>query len=133
MAIVRCPTKAEFKRYQDRVKHRKNGEIGDLPQGAEELADCCVIYPDKEVWGRICEKAPRGQGGLRNCGGEPRERRNGQRGKRVSELADKASRYPRVFAECICELTGRDSVEAMAAAHVIAETIIWYRGTFKKA
>lgn len=65
MAVVKAPSKIYVKRYQDRVKPKRDGRMGDAQEAAEELAAVCVVYPGKEAFDAMVEARP----GLRvQCG-----------------------------------------------------------------
>jgi len=65
MAIVVAPNKTYVKRYQDRVRPKRDGRAGDPQAAAEELATVCVCYPDKDVFEFMVDARP----GLRvQCG-----------------------------------------------------------------
>lgn len=57
---VRTPKPAETKRYRTRVKPRPENQKyqPDYVAAAEELADCCLIYPDAERYKALCEARP---------------------------------------------------------------------------
>lgn len=59
---VRAPKSGELKRYRDRLrpqKDRRNREIEpDAFGAAEELAEVCLVYPDKETYERLLVARP---------------------------------------------------------------------------
>ncbi len=57
LAAVRCPTSTEIKRYQDRIKPRKDGSTEAI-KAAEELAGTCLVYPEAEVYAKLLEARP---------------------------------------------------------------------------
>ena len=54
MAIVRCPTRAEIKRFQARTK----GKDPDVVAAATELAEACLLYPQGEAYAQLVEARP---------------------------------------------------------------------------
>jgi hypothetical protein len=61
-ASVRCPKPAEHKRYRDRCKPSKDSRNRDVEpdyfKAAEELAAVCLVYPDAELYARMCSARP---------------------------------------------------------------------------
>jgi regulator of protease activity HflC (stomatin/prohibitin superfamily) len=60
---VRCPKRAEYARYNDRVKPKGDGKIGDVTAAADELAAVCRIYPPRDeagnaLYASACEVFP---------------------------------------------------------------------------
>jgi hypothetical protein len=45
IAVVRCPSAAEVKRYHDTIKPSKKGEIGDTLKATSTLGECCMVHP----------------------------------------------------------------------------------------
>jgi hypothetical protein len=73
MVIVVAPKRMFIRRYQDRIKPKKDGRQGDAQEAAEELAAVSIAYPDvrteegREVFERMLEH----RAGLKvQCGGE---------------------------------------------------------------
>jgi hypothetical protein len=54
MVAARCPKPAEIKRYQTRVRTKKDGSAGDPIAAAEEIAACCRVYPDGDSYDALC-------------------------------------------------------------------------------
>lgn len=57
-AAVRCPKPAELKRYRVRVTPKHEKDHPDTAAAAEELADICRIYPDKDTYTKLCAARP---------------------------------------------------------------------------
>jgi hypothetical protein len=69
---VRCPTKAEIKRYRDMIKPDRKGREGDGAKANETLGATCRVYPpndpgseDSAAFDAVCEAFP---GVLGQCG-----------------------------------------------------------------
>ncbi len=63
---VRCPTKAEIKRYRDMTKPDKKGRPADGAFANEQLGAACRVYPvSEEEFDAVCEAFP---GVLGQCG-----------------------------------------------------------------
>ena len=69
---VRCPTRAEIKRYRDMTKPSKNGREADGARANEALGATCRVYPpndpgaeDSAAFEAVCEAFP---GVLGQCG-----------------------------------------------------------------
>jgi hypothetical protein len=58
LVAARCPKPAEIKRYQERLKPKANGKTGDPIAAAEEIAACCRVYPNAEVYKDLLEARP---------------------------------------------------------------------------
>lgn len=58
MVAVRCPKTHELKRYRDTVKTKRDGSLGDPIDAAIKVAAVCLVYPDKETFGRVIEARP---------------------------------------------------------------------------
>jgi len=56
-AIVRRPSKIEFKRWTDSIS-KKDAASPEYMRAAEQLAAVCLVYPPKEVYEQMCEKCP---------------------------------------------------------------------------
>jgi len=56
--VVRAPKAAEFKRYKERIKSRRDGTPGDPVFAADELGECTRVYPDKETFSKMLEARP---------------------------------------------------------------------------
>ena len=54
----RCPNAAEYKRYRDGIKQRKDGKPGDVAAAHELLGASCRVYPDDAAFAALCEAAP---------------------------------------------------------------------------
>lgn len=54
LVVHRLPTPAEAKRFQQRVAPA-GGKPGDQVGGANELAETCLKYPDRETYKKVCE------------------------------------------------------------------------------
>jgi hypothetical protein len=54
LVVHRLPTPAEAKRFQQRTVG-VNGKPGDQVGAANELAESCLKYPDRETYKKICE------------------------------------------------------------------------------
>lgn len=57
MAIVRRPTKIEFKRFTDTVS-KKDASGPEYMAAAQALAAVCLVYPPKDVYAKMCEAVP---------------------------------------------------------------------------
>jgi hypothetical protein len=59
LAVVRCPSEPELKRFRYKVKPVK-GEVDAMQaiDASEELATCCIIYPDKDTYARMKAAKP---------------------------------------------------------------------------
>lgn len=58
LAAVCCPSPAQVKRYQYRVKPKGKDGSSEAIEGAEELATACLKYPDKETYAKLLEARP---------------------------------------------------------------------------
>jgi len=67
LIAARCPTPAESKRFQDRLKEGAEGEKPDPIAAAREVGASCRKYPDDETWARVLAARP---GVLVQLGGE---------------------------------------------------------------
>jgi hypothetical protein len=65
IALVRCPNKAEIKRYRDMTKTDKKGRPGDGAAAHELIGESCCVYPPAEEFEKLCEAFP---GLLGQCG-----------------------------------------------------------------
>lgn len=54
LVVHRLPTPAEAKRFQQRTVG-VNGKPGDQVGAANELAEACLKYPERDVYKKICE------------------------------------------------------------------------------
>jgi len=48
LVAVRTPKPAEIKRYQDKIRPSKKGEVGNLAQATEQVGTSCMVYPARE-------------------------------------------------------------------------------------
>jgi len=55
MAVFRLPNPAETKRYKAQIQPRKNGQPGDAIAAAETLGQAALLYPEPDVFTRMCE------------------------------------------------------------------------------
>ena len=54
LCVVRCPTRPEMKRYQDRIRAKNANTV----TAAEEVSACCVLYPNKDQLAALYENRP---------------------------------------------------------------------------
>jgi hypothetical protein len=57
MAIVRRPKPIEHKRFTDLVS-KKDAASPEYMKAAEQLAAICLVYPEKEVYAKMCDAFP---------------------------------------------------------------------------
>jgi hypothetical protein len=55
---VRCPTPVELKRYRSRITPKDQKHVPDYTTAAEELAETCLVYPEREAFAKVCEARP---------------------------------------------------------------------------
>lgn len=54
----RCPRPAELKRFRSRVTPKHEKDHPDTAAAAEELAATCRVYPEKDVYEKLCTARP---------------------------------------------------------------------------
>lgn len=57
LVVVRAPTRAEFKRYQDGCKGI-GGQKGDALAAANLICETCLVYPSREDFAKLLEVSP---------------------------------------------------------------------------
>jgi hypothetical protein len=55
MAIVRAPSRAEVKRFQDRIQR---DEKKGYTEGLIQVGVTCLLYPDKDTFSQMLERVP---------------------------------------------------------------------------
>jgi len=62
VVVVKTPAEEYFKRYRQKVRRarKQNGNLDTEAMGAaaDELAECCVVYPDKDTYARMKKEWP---------------------------------------------------------------------------
>lgn len=58
LVAARCPTEAEIKRYQARLRKGTDGEDPDPVKAGQEVGAACRIYPDDETFARVLKARP---------------------------------------------------------------------------
>lgn len=58
LAAVRCPSKAELKRFRVRCTPKNEKDNPDSAAAAEELAATCRVFPDAETYERLLAARP---------------------------------------------------------------------------
>lgn len=56
LVIVRMPSEAKFKRYQDRVAKKEDG--ADIIRASTELGLSCVLYPERDILQKFDAELP---------------------------------------------------------------------------
>ncbi len=59
---ARCPKPGELKRFRDQTKPQKDGRNRDVQPdhiaAVELVAESCLVYPDAEVFAKLCAARP---------------------------------------------------------------------------
>lgn len=58
MAIARCPSAFEVKRFRAAVMPKGDKDKPDPVPAAEQVATSCLLYPEREVFDQMCQVVP---------------------------------------------------------------------------
>ena len=58
VVYARTPTTAEMARFRATIKPKRDGKSGDLAQAKADLADICLLYPERSVYDQMCDRFP---------------------------------------------------------------------------
>jgi hypothetical protein len=62
LVVLKTPGEDYFKRYRGKVRRARkpNGQVDTVAIGdaADELAECCIVYPDRETYQRMKAEWP---------------------------------------------------------------------------